>query len=183
MDPVVSKLSTTLPDSSRSDIGGQAAKSGASKFDQISSQLKDKAVSDASSAEPTSLANPASPAHSPAASVDTSMDRMQRDVVAAPDRVHKSLAISQHHLARLRERVESTPEATSMQGLQSRLASIEHQYTRLDSAVNAMPQNASPQQWMAMQQQVYSMNENIGVLSKMIGQAASGVKSILQTQV
>jgi len=63
------------------------------------------------------------------------------------------------------------------------LTSIEHQYTRLDSAAKGMPPNASPQQWIALQQQVYSMNENIGVLSKMVGQAASGVKSVLQTQV
>jgi hypothetical protein len=166
MDPVVNKLATNLPDSSNAETEGPAAKAGASKFDKLSSQLKDKTGSEASPAEPASPANPA------VASGDSSVDRVQ-----------KSLAASQHHLARLRERVESTPGATSMQGLQSRLTSIEHQYTRLDSAVKAMPPNAGPQQWLALQQQVYSMTENIGLLSKMVGQAASGVKSVLQTQV
>ncbi|WP_035351883.1 hypothetical protein [Edaphobacter aggregans] len=70
-----------------------------------------------------------------------------------------------------------------MQGLQSRLTSAEQQYMRLNSAVNSLPPNASAQQWLALQQQAYSMNENIGVLSKLVGQAANGVKTVLQTQV
>jgi hypothetical protein len=183
MDPVVTKLTTTLPDSASSETGGQSAKAAASKFDKITSQLKDKTGNEASPTEPASQTNPASPANSAVASGDPSIDRVQRGVVPAPDRVHNSLAAGQHHLARLRERVEASPGANSMQGLQNRLTSIEHQYTRLDSAVNAMPPNASPQQWLALQQQVNSMNENIGVLSKMVGQAASGVKTVLQTQV
>jgi hypothetical protein len=171
MDPVVNKLTTALPGSSSPETGGQSGKAGASKFDKVMSQLKDN------------TGNEASPTHSSAVNGDQSVDRVQHGAAATPDRVRQSLATSQHHLAHLRERVESTPGAGSMQDLQSRLTSIEHQYTRLDSAAKAMPPNATPQQWIALQQQVYSMNENIGVLSKMIGQAASGVKSVLQTQV
>jgi hypothetical protein len=176
MDPLVNKLTTTLPDSPSSGTGGQPEKTGASKFDKIRSQLKDNAGNEASPAES------ASPANSPA-SGNPSVDRVQRGSAATLDRVHQSLASSQYHLARLKERVESTPGVSSMQGIQSRLTGVEHQYTRLDSAVKAMPPNASPQQWIALQQQVYGMEESIGVLSKMVGQAASGVKSVLQTQV
>lgn len=171
MDPVVNKLTTTLPDSSSPDTGGQPGKTGPSKFDKVKSQLKDSPGVEASSGSP------------PVANGDLSVNRVQRSAPTASDHVHQSLAASQHHLARLKERVAATPGASSMQGLQNRLASVEHQYTRLDSAAKALPPNASPQQWMALQQQVYSMNENIGVLSKMVGQAASGVKTVLQTQV
>jgi hypothetical protein len=171
MDPVVNKLTTTLPDSSSPETGGQSGKTGASKFAKVRSQLKDSSGSEAS------------PAHSSVVNGDLSADRVQQTAATAPDRVSQNLETSQHYLVRLRERIEATPSTSSMQGLQSRLTSIEHQYTRLDSAVKAMLANASPQQWIALQQQVYSMNENIGVLSKMVGQAASGVKSILQTQV
>ena len=171
MDPVVNKLTTTLPDSSSPEVGGQSEKAGASKFDKITSQLKDKS------------GNEASPPQSSTVSGDQGVDRVQHGLAATPGGVRQSLATSQHHLAQLRGRVDSTSGAGSMPDLQSRLTSIEHQYTRLDSAAKAMPPNASPQQWIALQQQVYSMNENIGVLSKMVGQAASGVKSVLQTQV
>lgn len=171
MDPVVNNLTTTLPDASSQETGGQSGKTAASKFDKITSQLKDKS------------GNEASPTPSSTVSGDQSVDRVQHGAAATPDRVRQGLATSQHHLAQLRGRVESMSGAGSTQDLQSRLTSIEHQYTRLDSAAKAMPPNASPRQWMALQQQVYSMNENIGVLSKMVGQAASGVKSVLQTQV
>ncbi len=177
MDPVVNKLTTTLPDSSSSVTGGQPGKTAASKFDKIESQLKDNPRDEASSVDSAPPANPS------AESGNLSAGRVQQGAASTPDRVRQSLATSQHHLSRLRERVELTPGTSSMQGLQSRLTSIEHQYTRLDSAAKAMPPNASPQQWIALQQQVYSMNENIGVLSKMVGQAANGVKSVLQTQV
>jgi hypothetical protein len=177
MDPVVNKLTTSLPDLANPETGGQPGKAGASKFDKISSQLKDNAGNETSPAESASPANP------PVASSDPSVNRVQRGTEPTPDQVHQSLAAGQHHLAHLRERVQAGPGASSMQGLQSRLTSIEHQYTQLDSAAKAMPPNASPQQWIALQQQVYSMNENIGVLSKMVGQAANGVKSVLQTQV
>ncbi|HEY4048468.1 MAG TPA: hypothetical protein VGM27_16505 [Acidobacteriaceae bacterium] len=177
MDPIVNKLTTSLPDSTSSETGGQPGKAGASKFDKIRGQLKDNAGNEAS---PTQSASPANP---PVANSEPNVDRVQRVGAAAPDRVHQSLAASHFHLARLRERVESTPGTSSMQGLQGRLTSVEHLYARLDSAVKAMPPNASPQQWLALQQQVYSMNESISALSKMVGQAASGVKSVLQTQV
>lgn len=168
MDPVVNKLIKTTADSPAAGAGDQPGKSGASKFDQISSQLKDGAGSEATS---------------PPSNSDLSADGVQVRASSAPDQLRQNLAASQYHLAHLREKVESTSGASSITGLQSRLASIEHQYTVLDSAVKAMPPGASPQQWIALQEQVYSMNESIGVLSKMIGQAASGVKSVLQTQV
>jgi hypothetical protein len=178
MDPVVNKLTTTLPDASNSDTGGQPGKAGASKFEKIRSQLKENSGDEALSAESASRAS--SPATSRGG---VSVSRVQHSTAAPPDQVRQNLAASQHHLTRLRERVASAPGSGSLQGLQNRLISIEHQYTRLDSVAKAMPPNASPQQWIALQQQVYSMNENIGVLSKMVGQAASGVKSVLQTQV
>ena len=171
MDPVVNKLATTAPDSSSPETGGQSGKAGGSKFEKIMSQLKDNSGSEAS------------PTHSSAVDGDQSVDRIQHGAAPTPDRVRQSIATGQHHLAHLRERVESASGAGPMQDLQSRLTSIEHQYSRLDSAAKAMPPNASPQQWIALQQQVYSMNENISVLSKMVSQAASGVKSVLQTQV
>jgi len=178
MDPVINKLNTTLPDSPGPETAEQPGKSGASKFDKVRSQLKNNAGSEAQPAG-TQSAESASPV-----SNDQSVDRVQRGAVGAPpDRVRQSLASSQYHLARLKESVAATPSANSISGLQNRLTSIERQYTRIDAAAKALPVNASPQQWIALQQQVYSMNESIGVLSKMVTQAASGVKSVLQTQV
>jgi hypothetical protein len=172
MDLAINKVATTLPDSQSPDTGGQAGKAGPSKFDKIQSQLKNSSGSGVSASDGVGSTSNASAVNR----VGT-----QNGTVNVPDRVQQNLAASQHHLAQLKERIDAAPGASSE--LQSRLSSIEHQYTRLDSVAKAMPPNASPQQWLALQQQVYSMNENIGVLSKMVGQAVSGVKSVLQTQV
>lgn len=175
MDPIISNLKTSLPDSPSPETGEHSGKSGTSKFDKIRNQLKENTAKEAQPAGTEPTANP---------SADPGTDRMQRgQSVTLPDQVHRSLSASRYHLARLKERVESTPETGSISGLQSRLTSIERQYTQLDAATKTMPINANPQQWIALQQQVYSMNESIGVLSKMVTQAASGVKSVLQTQV
>jgi hypothetical protein len=178
MDPVINRLNTTLPDSPRQEPADQHGKSGPSNFDKVKSQLNTGADNQQ---QPT---GPQSPANASAVGNGPTVDRAQRDGSVTPsDRVEQSLSAGGYHLARLRERVEATPGANSISGLQSRLSSIERQYARLDATAQAMPANASPQQWIALQQQVYSMNESIGVLSKMVTQAASGVKSVLQTQV
>lgn len=177
MDPVSTKISTTLPDPSNSQAGGQSGKNGASKFDTLRNQLQAKDGTGVSSTDSISSATPS------AANMNPNVDRVQHGSATTPERVHQSLAATQHHLARLRERIESGSPTSSMQGLQARLTSAEQQYMRLSSAVNSLPANASPQQWLVLQQQAYSMNENIGVLSKMVGQAANGVKTVLQTQV
>jgi hypothetical protein len=178
MDPVVSKVSTSLPDTSNSNVGSQSGKSGASKFDQVKSQLKDNAGDEGMSAQSTSPVNTAAPGDA------SNIDRLHRNTAAsAPDRVRENLAASQHQLASLKDRIGSTPETSSMQGIQGRLASVERQYTQLNSAVNSLSPASSPQQILALQQQVYNMNENISTLSKLVSQASSGVKSILQTQV
>lgn len=98
-------------------------------------------------------------------------------------RVQNGLAAGKHHLGRLREQVGTLTGAESKRDMESRLVNVEQQYARIDSAAKALPPNAGPQQWIALQQQVYSMNENITALSKLVGQSASGVKTILQTQV
>jgi hypothetical protein len=178
MDPVINKLNTTLPDSPSTETVEQAGKSGASKFDKVKSQVKNGGDSEE---QPTSSQSPTNAA---AVGNGPSMDRVQRSGSVTPsDRVNQGLSAGGYHLARLKERIEATPGTNSVSGLQSILSSIERQYTRLDAAAKAMPANASPQQWIALQQQVYSMNESIGVLSKMVTQAANGVKSVLQTQV
>lgn len=171
MDIAVTKITTTYPESQSPNTGSQSGKTGPSKFDKVQSQSKDSSNGDvASSGEVRTTSG------SSANRIST-----QGGTAGAPDRIRQHLAASQHHLVQLRERVDATPGAGS--NLQSRLSSIEHQYTWLDSVAKTMPSNASPQQWLALQQQVYAMNENIGVLSKMVGQAVGGVKSVLQTQV
>jgi hypothetical protein len=165
MDPVLSKIATNLPDPSGSNGGTQAPKNGSSKFDRVSNQVAG-GVAGPSSAHAVSSPSGAQPG-----------------AMSPSDRVNRDLAASQNQLSRLKNRVGSTPELSTMRDLEGRLSSLEHQYAQLDQASKALPPDASRQQLLLLQQQVYSMNEGIGTLSKIVGEAASGVKTILQTQV
>jgi hypothetical protein len=179
MDPITTKLTTTLPESPSSDTGSQPGKTGASKFDKIKSRLNENSDKEASPAQSVS------PVDGSVSSNNLNADRLRNSTAAVgtPARIQQNLAASQHHLARLRDRVESSSSVGSMRGIKGRLTSVENQYRQIDSVLRTLPQNASPQQYLALQQQVYSMNENIGALSKLVEQASNGVKSILQTQV
>ncbi len=173
MNPLLNKIATTLPDSSATQAGVQPTKTRASKFDAIRGQLLDR----------SNAASPPLPVGSKAVEGVSHVDKLQHGSVSPSDRINNSLASSQYHLARLKQSVEAAPELSSMPGIQSRLTSVEQEYLQLNSAAASLSPNASPQQLLALQQQAYSMSENIGVLSKMVGQAATGVKSVLQTQV
>jgi hypothetical protein len=98
------------------------------------------------------------------------------------NQVQQNLSVSQHHLSRLKYRIESSSTAGSMPGIRKHFVSVESQFRQLDKAIHQMSGNASPQQLMELQQKVYGINENIATLSKMVDQATSSVKSILQTQ-
>lgn len=180
MDPITSKLTTTLPESpSPETTSTPSDKVGASKFDKIKNQVSDKADGQVSATQSASPATPAAQANSPG------VDKINSKTtpVSASDRLHQSLTTSQYHLDRLKNRVASSPQISSMQGIMNRLTSAESQYQHIDAAVRALPPNASPQQLISLQQMVYSMNENISGISKVIDQAVSGVKSVLSTQI
>jgi hypothetical protein len=138
-----------------------------SKFQKVKADVDENAGSDTTSSNapnPTALPSPGS--------IDGSADALL-----------KSLSTSKYHLERLKKISISKAETSPMQSVMSRLSDAENQFQQIDSALRAMPPDASAAQWMVLQQMVYNVNENISVLTKVIDQASSGVKSVLQTQV
>jgi hypothetical protein len=179
MDPVVSNLKAKSPETYSPPADDQPAKTGASKFDGIKRKLSEGASGAASSTSPAQQAHPA-------AQTDqirpNKIDSADGTANSAQDRIRHTLAVNHQHLARLRQRVDASSNTSSLQGVTKRLAGVEDEYRQLDSALRTMPRNATPQQWMALQQRVYNVSENVGTLSNIVNQATGSVKSILQTQ-
>jgi hypothetical protein len=175
MDPIASKLATNLPRPSSSQT--PAEKSGASKFDQVRHGLDENGGGAASSKFPAGV-NAIGQANRPGASAVHGPASRASSV----NQVQQNLSVSQHHLSRLKYRIESSSTAGSMPGIRKHFASIETQFRQLDRAIHQMSGTASPQQLMELQQKVYGINENITTLSKIVDQATSSTKSILQTQ-
>ena len=179
MDPVLSNLKVKSPETYNPPADDQPAKTGASKFDGIKRKLSGSASGASSATSPAQQAQPV-------AQTDhirpNKVDSADRTTNSTQDQIRHTLAVSHQHLVRLRQRVDASSNTSSLQGVTKRLAGVEDEYRQLDSALQAMPRNATPQQWMALQQRVYNVSENVGTLSNIVNQATGSVKSILQTQ-
>jgi hypothetical protein len=85
-------------------------------------------------------------------------------------------------VAQLTTRVNSLPKTPAFEPFRQRLASIDQQFQSAGKLVNAIGQSSNPADLMKVQMQMYQMTENVELMSKVVEQATSGVKSILQTQ-
>lgn len=174
MDPITSNAATAVVNSGTTALGTEtsAPKGGSSQFDQIRAQLKQ-------TADALGLPAPdqaAAPVATPAATTAI-------PPAGGPAKVQQQLAVSRYHIDRIQAQIKADPSASSLQKLAGRLTSVEKQYNNLDVALRQISPDATPQDWLRLQQMANSMNENINVLSKLVDSAASGVKTILQTQI
>jgi hypothetical protein len=184
MDPVVNRAAATVGNTASSAAGDTAVapKDGASQFDQIRAQLQQTADSLGIQLPQTAAAPP----HVQSAGAVQSASAPAPAVGAKPDkaRIEKNLEVSRYHIERIRDEIKADPSVGTLQKtITGKLTSIEHQYNQLDVTLSQVSPDASPQQWLRLQQMANSMNENINVLSKLVDSAASGVKTILQTQI
>jgi hypothetical protein len=195
MDPIVSKVITpSISDPSSGGLGTQLPKDGASQFDKIKAQLKDTAdqVNSAGpqATQPVSQV-PAQPASTAVQPVDSSVKAAPgtarpaslQSLPPGPEKVQQAMAAGRYHLNKVDAAMKSNLSPSAMDKVKGKLASIEAQYNQLDATLQQISPNASPQDWLRLQQMANSMNENINVLSKLVDSASSGVKTIIQTQV
>ncbi|MCU1224111.1 MAG: hypothetical protein JWQ42_2204 [Edaphobacter sp.] len=201
MDPILTKAVTpSVSDSFNGTAGAQLPKDGVSQFDKIKAQLQDTAdkvntyapqpVSATAPTPPASVASlqPSSAAVQPADSdmkttTGTAQSKSINSLPPGAEKVQQTMAAGRYHLDRVQTTVKTNSSTGTMDKVKGRLTSIEAQYNQLDATLKQISPNASPQDWLRLQQMANSMNENISVLSKLVDSASSGVKTILQTQI
>jgi hypothetical protein len=201
MDPILTKAITPPTSDSPNGTGAvQLPKDGVSQFDKIKAQLQDTTDSVKSftpnavpAAAPTTPASAASVQPSPAAvqpadsgmkpATESARSQSIQSLPPGPEKVQQTLAVGRYHLDRIQSTVKANSSNSTMDKVKGKLTSIESQYNQLDTTLQQISPNASPQDWLRLQQMANSMNENISVLSKLVDSASSGVKTILQTQI
>jgi hypothetical protein len=201
MDPILTKAVTpTVSDSFNGTAGTQLPKDGASQFDKIKAQLQDTsdqvnshASQSVSATAPTPQASvaslqPSSTAVQPPESgtkitTGTAQSKSINSLPPGAEKVQQTMATGRYHLDRFQTTVKANSSNGTMDKVKGKLTSIEAQYNQLDTTLQKISPNASPQDWLRLQQMANSMNENISVLSKLVDSASSGVKTILQTQI
>ena len=81
----------------------------------------------------------------------------------------------------LTSRVNALPKTSAFDPLRQRLTSIDDQFQSAGKLIHSLNGQQSPADLMKVQLQMYQMTENLELMSKVMEQVTSGVKSILQT--
>ena len=180
-DPILSKVGSKPLDSvtEQSGAGTGAPKTGESKFDKVRAQMR---------AEDTQAPN------LPPEVNDVSMQQkkvLQADLTKRIEQMgvtspHQLFAVDMKRakdgIQHLTTRVEALPKTPAFEPLRQRLTSIDAQFQAAGKLVNHAGSSGNPADMMKVQMQMYQLTENLELMSKVVDQVTSGVKSILQTQ-
>lgn len=159
MDPLVTKTVPT-PATSGAQSDSVVSKNGPSKFDQVRAKVGTGSTgTQAVAGEPL------------------------RDSSVSKQQLNNDLASSRDSLRQLKDRLAAVPQTSSLDSLRNRLLSLESQYQKVGSAVRDISGPSSPERLLQLQKDMYRLSENLGIVSKMVDQVTSSVKSILQTQI
>ncbi len=109
-------------------------------------------------------------------------------------RLDKSKGVTPHQvfgvdMKRARERVEhlttrvnALPKTSAFDPIRTRLTSIDSQYKSAGQLLESLKNADNPRDLMKIQMQMYQLTENLELMSKVVDQVTSGMKSIFQTQ-
>ena len=173
MDPLTAKLGTSSIDHQTIADKQPVNKIKSSRFDDVRN-----AVSSQEQASKTKAADAAAAPTTTGAAHQISTTSQRPNTMPA-----ETMRDSRSRIDQLKNRVDALGKSPSLSSLRTRLAQLDTEYQRVGAHVDAASISASPQQLIKLQKDMYQLSENINIVSKMVDQATSSVKSILQTQV
>ena len=158
--------------------GSAAVKAGPSKFDEIRSQLAEKVATDLKLPPAQKVSDPQK------ADLESSLRKQLSSTAPSTPRElfgpeMKNTALN---VQRLTDSVNKLPTGSAFGPIRDRLDSIATQFQKSGQLIDSL-QNMDPQSLLNVQMQLYEMNQNVELLSKVVDQVTSGAKTILQTQV
>ena len=86
-------------------------------------------------------------------------------------------------IADLNRQVSAVPDAGAFTPIRERLKSIESEFNASAKLLTNPGSLDDPKRLLEMQMEVYQLAQNVEIMSKTVSEAASGAKTILQTQV
>ena len=179
VDPIVSKV----PAKSVNNLGDEGAtsgvKTGESKFDKVRARLQEE---QAGSVQMPPEVKQISPEQTKVLQSQLNQRVQQAKSTSAPELYGADLKHAKTRLDTLTSRVNALPKTPAFDPLRQRLTSVDNQFQAAGKLVNSLSGQQSPADLMKVQMQMYQMTENLELMSKVVEQVSSGVKSILQTQ-
>lgn len=154
------------------------AKVGPSKFDAVRAKLE-QPVSSSRGIKQTSAQ--VQEAKSLEANLKRQLDQVrQRDL----NEIFKAdLQESKKKVDAIRKELAAKPPSEALGPVKDRLLQIENQFLESGKLLRGLGKLDSPQDYLKMQVEMYRLTQNVELLSKIAGEAASGVNKVLSTQV
>lgn len=165
MDPLTLKAAS-FGAGDRLEAGVEVAKKvGPSRFDELSQKVAGVPVTQSSTVP---LQPQTTEATSPANLAST---------------VNNQLHVTEASLQRLNHRVQAASQTTEVGTIRTLVEQLSVRFTNVGDSIRQVGVQQNPQNLLAMQAKIYQISEDVELLSKMVDQATSGVKTVLQTQV
>jgi hypothetical protein len=178
VDPILSKVPAKSIDSVADKQDGALPKTGESKFDKVRTRLQDE------QAEQLKLPPEVKEVSLQQKKV-LQADLNKRLSQTGPKSTQNIFAVDMKRakvqVDQLSTRVNALPKTPAFDPLRQRLTSIDSQFQTAGQLVHSLKGTESPGELMKVQMQMYQLSENLELMSKVVEQATSGVKSLLQT--
>lgn len=179
VDPIISKVPAKPLDSVGGQGEGGLPKTGESKFDKVRARLQDE---QADQVKLPPEVKQVSTQQKKVLEADLTKRLSQPGGVTS---VQKTFAVDMKRaklrVDQLTTRVNALPKTPAFEPLRQRLTSIDSQFQSAGNLVHSLKGTESPGELMKVQVQMYQLTENLELMSKVVEQATSGVKSLLQT--
>jgi len=178
VDPIISKLPAKPVSNVGEDSATPSIKTGESKFDKVRTRLQEE---QAQAVQLPPEMKQVSPEQTRALQTELNHRVQQAKSTSAPELFGKDINQAKSRIDNLRTRVEALPKTSAFDPLRQRLTSIDNQYQSAGKLIQSLTGQQSPTELMKVQMQMYQMTENLELMSKVVEQVSSGMKSILQT--
>jgi len=179
VDPVVTKAVKSLDSASEQGAAGPA-KTGESKFDKVRSRMLDE------QAERTEIppeVKQVSTEQQKVLQADLAQRVEKMGTTSPAELFATNLTQAKAGVQQLTNRVNALPKTPAFDPIRQRLASIDAQYRQAGDLLSSLDGKQSQGDLVKIQLQMYQLTENLELMSKVVEQVSSGVKSVLQTQV
>ncbi len=178
VDPIIGKASVKPLNPATDQDAAVKLKNGASKFDQVRTRLQDE---QAQKLQIPPEVKQIPPDQKKVLQADLSR-RLEKTRGLPKDVFVVDMKRAKDKVDNLTTRVNSLPKTSAFDPIRTRLASIDSQYKSAGQLVNSLKNTENPRDLMKIQMQMYQLTENLELMSKVVEQVSSGMKSVLQTQ-
>jgi hypothetical protein len=180
VDPIISKSAAKPFGSTADDASSASAKVGESKFDKVRTRLKEE---QAVQIEIPPEVKQVSLEQKKVLQADLSQRLAQTKPASAQELFATNMTDAKKGIEHLTSRVDALPETPAFDPVRQRLASIDSQFQSVGRLLKSAQGSKNEADLMNLQMHMYQLSENLELMSKVVEQMTSGVKSILQTQV